>query len=168
MPGGGKSTVGRLVARRLGVSFADADKAIEGRAQSTIAAIFERIGEEGFRQLESEVLAELVGTAGVVATGGGAVLRADNRELLRTKTHCVYLRVPYDTLMKRLRWDRKRPLMQVADPEQRVHDLMAERHPLYLETAFATVETAGLSLDQVVTAVVDSLPAERGPEAGPR
>ena len=160
MPGSGKSTVGRLVAKRLGVPFADADKAIEGRERSTITAIFERDGEEGFRCLEAEVLAELVSTAGVVATGGGAVLRADNRELLRTRTHCVYLRVPFETLMKRLRWDRKRPLMQVDDPEQRVRELMAARHPLYLEAAAAVVDTAGLSLDQVVSAVVDSLPAE--------
>ena len=117
-------------------------------------------GEEAFRELESEVLRHVVGDGpAVVATGGGAVLRAENRELLRARSHCVYLRVPTATLMSRLRRDGRRPLMQVADPALRLRELLAEREPLYEATATAIVETAGLALGRIVDEVVAGLPA---------
>src|SRR5664279_1137995 len=120
MPGSGKSTIGREVARRLGAPFADCDRAIEERAGCSIARIFERDGETVFRQTESDVLAALVlDGPRVIATGGGAVLRADNRDVLRTQTACVYLNVPFDVLWKRLRRDRRRPLLQVPDDDGR-------------------------------------------------
>ena len=158
MPGGGKSTVGRLVARRLGIPFADVDKEVEQAAGRTIAAIFAGYGEETFRELESEVLARLVGDGpSVVATGGGAVIRARNRDLLRSHSHCVYLHVPTYTLMSRLRRDTRRPLMQVADPKQRLLELLAEREPLYEATAAVVVHTAGLPLERVVGKVIADL-----------
>ena len=164
MPGGGKSTVGRAVARRLGLPFVDADKVVEDRAGCAIAEIFEREGEDAFRQLEADVLGELVAEAPrVVATGGGVVLRQGNRELLRAQTHCVYLRVRPETLMHRLRRDTRRPLFRVADPEARLHELIAERDPLYQQTAAAVVHTAGLSLERVVGAVVATLPMRPAP-----
>lgn len=159
MPGGGKSTVGRLLAKQLDMCFQDSDQAFEDNAGCTIADFFDRRGEAAFRDEEAQVLRKLVqAVPSVVATGGGSVLRADNRELLRTHSHCVYLRVPPETLMHRLRRDTKRPLMRVADPEQRIHELISERDPLYLQTASVVVETAGLSLRQVVQTVAESVP----------
>lgn len=161
MPGSGKSTVGKEVAHRLGLAFADCDKAIEHRAGCPIAALFEREGEGAFRDLESQVLASLVaGGPSVIATGGGVVLRAANRELLRAHTRCVYLRAGPDLLWKRLRRDRRRPLLQVADPRQRLRDMSAEREPLYEETARLIVDTEGLSFDRLVGAVMERLRPE--------
>ncbi|MDQ6680070.1 MAG: shikimate kinase, partial [Pseudomonadota bacterium] len=136
--------------------FSDSDKVIEEQAGCTIAALFERDGEETFRRLESEILADLLSLSGVVATGGGVVLRPDNRDLLRAAAHCIYLRVPARTLMARLRRNTKRPLLLVADPERRLQELLVERQPLYEEVATAIVDTAGLSLVDVVEAVVKS------------
>ena len=159
MPGGGKSTVGRLVAKQLGLSFHDADQAFEASAGCTISEFFERRGEAAFREVEADVLRGLLmQESSVVATGGGAILRTESRELLRARTHCVYLRVPTGTLVHRLRRDTRRPLMRVADPEQRVRELLAEREPLYQNTAAVVVETAGLPLRRVVAAVAESVP----------
>jgi len=164
MPGSGKSTVGKEVAHRLGLAFADCDKAIEHRAGCSIAALFEREGESAFRDLESQVLASLVaGGPSVIATGGGVVLRAANRELLRANTRCVYLRAGADLLWKRLRRDRRRPLLQVADPRQRLRDMSREREPLYEETASLIVDTERLSFDGLVGKVMERLRPEPSP-----
>ncbi len=145
MPGSGKSTVGKEVAHRLGLAFADCDKAIEHRAGCSIAALFEREGEGAFRDLESQVLASLVAQGpSVIATGGGIVLRPGNRELLRTRTRCVYLRAGPDLLWKRVRRDRRRPLLQVDDPQRRLREMSAEREPLYEETAHLLIDSEGL------------------------
>ena len=158
MPGSGKSTIGKELARRFGVPFVDCDKAIEEREGCSVAHIFSRDGEAAFRELEVLVLAELVnGGAGVIATGGGAVLSTDNRNLLRTKTTCVHLNVPLEVLWKRLRRDRRRPLLQVHDAESRLRELAAVREPLYRQTAEVVVDTRGLSFDQVVDAIVQQL-----------
>jgi shikimate kinase len=161
MPGGGKSTVGREVARQLGWRFVDCDKEIERAAGCTIAALFARDGEAAFRELEAVTLAALIESPqAVVATGGGAVLRAANRELLRSRTRCIYLRAAPDFLWRRLRRDRRRPLLQVPDPEGRLREMSAEREPLYLETAAVVVDVDGLSFDRVVDAVVHRSGAE--------
>ncbi len=160
MPGSGKSTVGKLLAERLAIRFDDCDAAVEARVGCTIAELFERDGEEAFRDLESEVLADLVSVAGVVATGGGAVLRPLNRELLRARTHCVYLRVPTETLIARLRHNKKRPMFLATDVSARVHALLAVRHPLYQESAAAVVETVGLSLSRIADAVMRTIPGD--------
>lgn len=158
MPGGGKSTVGRELARRLDWPFADADKEIERRAGCSIAMLFEREGEDAFRSLEADVLASLIEEIpSVIATGGGAVLRIANRELLRTHTRCIYLRARPEFLWKRLRRDRRRPLLQVPDPQSRLHEMSVEREPLYRETASIIVDIESLSLDRAIDEVLRRL-----------
>ena len=160
MPGSGKSTIGRKLAHQLGVAFADSDAAVERRLGCSIARYFENAGEPAFREIEAEVLASLIGISpAVVATGGGSVLRPASRELLRTKTHCVYLKVPFQTLRRRLLRDTKRPLLQGPDPEQRLSELARDREPVYVETASVVVDTAGLSSSLILQAVLSSLPA---------
>ncbi|MGZ5184042.1 MAG: shikimate kinase [Caldimonas sp.] len=159
LPGVGKSTVGRRLARRLGLAFVDCDSLFEQRSGRHIREFFESEGEERFRDAESALLEEMVsGPDTVIATGGGVVLRAANRELLRRKTICVYLRAHPDALFQRLRRDTKRPLLQVADPAGRLRELSAERDPLYREAAAFEVETHGRSSDRLVDAIVRKLP----------
>jgi shikimate kinase len=161
MPGSGKSTIGKAVAKRLALPYADCDQSIEYHAGSSIAAFFERHGEAAFRDLEADVLRTLVADpASVIATGGGVVLRVENRELLRTRTRCIYLRASPDLLWRRLRRDRRRPLLQVADPEQRLRQMSAEREPLYEETAAIVITTDGLPFDRLVDEVVHRIGAE--------
>jgi shikimate kinase len=155
MPGCGKSTIGKATANRLALPYADCDREIERRAGCSIAVLFERNGEQAFRDVEQEVLGILVGApAAVIATGGGVVLRDANRELLRTRTRCVYLRASHDLLWRRLRRDRRRPLLQVADPEQRLRQMSAERGPLYEQTAHIVIDTDGLAFDHLVDEVM--------------
>jgi len=155
MPGSGKSTIGRELARRLDVPFADCDKVVEQRAGCSIALLFEREGEPAFRDIEAETLAALVEAGrSVIATGGGTILRADSRTLLRTRSTCVYLNAPVELLWKRLRRDRRRPLLQVENAEARLHQLAEEREPLYRETATIVVDVAGLSFDRIVDSVL--------------
>ncbi len=164
LPGSGKSAIGKEAARRLGVPFADCDRVIERELGCTIVELFERQGEAAFREREAKTLAALVDAGpSVIATGGGAVLRADNRELLRTRTVCVFLHAGHDLLWKRLRRDQRRPLLQVADPEARLRELSDEREPLYREAAHIVVETEGLPFARLVDEVVRRVAAESGP-----
>lgn len=158
LPGSGKSTVGRHLARRLGVSFLDSDVQIERELGCSIKAYFEREGEAGFRSIETSVLASLVdGGAGVLSTGGGAVLKAENRRLLADKTHVVYLRSSPDEIWRRLRHDRSRPLLQVEDPLEKLRSLFEERDPLYREVAHYTIETGRPSVATLVNMIVMQL-----------
>lgn len=161
MPGSGKSTIGKEVAARLGARFADCDNVIEQRQGRSIAALFAEGGEQAFRDIEAQALAELVeaGSA-VIATGGGTVLREANRDLLRSRTRCVYLHARPEFLWKRLRRDRRRPLFQVADPEARLRAMSAEREPLYRETAGIVVDIEGRPFDRVVDEILQRLRAE--------
>ena len=144
LPAVGKSTIGRRLARQLGIDFADCDALLELRFKCRIREYFEAEGEEKFRDAESAVLEELVaGSDRVIATGGGVVLRPGNRELLRQRTMCVYLKADPEALFHRLRRDTKRPLLQVADPAARLNELSAEREPLYREAATLEIETRG-------------------------
>ncbi len=158
MPGVGKSSVGRQVASQQGWRFVDCDQEIERRAGCTIAKLFARDGELAFRELEAETLAALIENGpAVIATGGGAVLRAANRDLLRTRTRCVYLSASPEFLWRRLRRDRRRPLLQVPDPQARLNEMTAERDALYRETAGIVINIEGLALAQLVSAVLDRL-----------
>ena len=157
MPGSGKSTVGKLLARRLGLPFADSDHVLEQRMGCPIRTYFEQQGEERFRDLEQSVIAELSAIPGVLATGGGAVLREANRRQLHGQTFVIYLRSSPDQVFQRVRHDRKRPLLQVDDPLARLKALHAERDPLYRETAHLTMDTGRPSLQTLVNMIVMQL-----------
>jgi len=158
LPGSGKSTVGRHLARRLQQPFMDSDQVIEARLGCSIREFFEREGEHRFRDIEQEVIAQLCAQApGVLATGGGVVLRMANRDALRAAGTVVYLQSQPEDLMRRLRHDRKRPLLQVADPTARLRDLFAQRDPLYRETAHYTVETGRPSVSSLVQSILSQL-----------
>ena len=154
--GSGKSTIGRLLAARLRVPFVDSDAIILENTGVSINTIFEIEGEAGFRQRESRVIAELAAKAGtmVLATGGGAVLSAANREHLRGMGRVVYLDVSVEEQLKRLRQDRSRPLLQVADLEQRLRSMAEIRNPIYRETAHWRIKTDGLRADQVLRRIL--------------
>ncbi len=158
MPGGGKSTVGRQLAKRLGQSVFDTDAVIERQLGEPIRSYFERAGEASFRDVEQRVIAELAALpSGVIATGGGAVLRAENRAALRDRTTVVYLRSTPEELFRRLRHDTQRPLLQVRDPLARLRELYAQRDPLYRETAHFVVETGRPSVPMLVNMILMQL-----------
>lgn len=161
MMGAGKTSVGRLLAQHLHLRFVDADQAIEARTGVRIPVIFEIEGEEGFRGREAAVIDELTREDGIVlATGGGAVLRADNRAALRQRGTVVYLRAAVDDLWHRTRHDRNRPLLHTPDPRGRLEELLAMREPLYQAVAHLTVDTSSQSL-KVLVARLEGLLAQR-------
>jgi len=155
MPGSGKSTAGRQLARRLSVPFFDSDAVLEARMGIPIREFFAQQGEAAFRDLEAEVIRELcMGDDCVLATGGGSVLRPENRAVLHAHGTVMYLRASPDQLYRRLRNDTKRPLLQVADPLQALKDLYAVRDPLYRETAHFVMETGRPSLAMLVNKIL--------------
>jgi shikimate kinase len=158
LPGSGKSTVGRQLSRRLQVPFWDSDHVIEQRLGCSIREYFEREGETSFRDLEQAVIDDLTLTpTGVLSTGGGVVLRPANRDHLHSRTHVIYLNSSPDELFRRLRHDKGRPLLQVADPLQRLRDLHAQRDPLYRETAHFSVDTGRPSVASLVNMILMQL-----------
>lgn len=158
LPGSGKSTVGRSLARRLDIPFNDSDHVIEQQLGCSIRSFFEREGEAAFRDIEERVLRELAAHGrGVLATGGGAVLRAANRDALRSAGQVVYLRSTPDEVFRRLRHDTNRPLLQVQDPLQRLRSLFEERDPLYRETAHFVIETGRPSVPTLVNMILMQL-----------
>lgn len=158
LPGSGKSTVGRQLARRLQVPFFDSDHVIEQRLGCSIREYFEREGEEHFRDIEASVIDELTQTpAGVLSTGGGVVLRPLNRQHLRERTQVIYLNSVPDELFRRLRHDKSRPLLQVANPLQRLRDLHAQRNPLYRVTAHFNIDTGRPSVASLVNLIMMQL-----------
>jgi len=165
LPGSGKTTVGRSLARRLQVPFADSDAVIEQRLGCTIRDYFDHQGEAAFRDVEQAVIDELTQSPpGVLATGGGAVLRPANRRHLRERGTVIYLRASPEQLHRRLRHDTKRPLLQVDDPLARLRALHAERDPLYRECAHFVLDAHGTSLSMLVGRIVMQL--ELMPGAG--
>jgi shikimate kinase len=142
MPGSGKSSVGRQLARRLNWAFVDSDAEIERHIGCAIRAYFEQHGEAAFREVEQSVLSDLLMRERLVlATGGGAVAREANRRLLASHAQVVYLRSTPEELMRRLRHDTHRPLLQVSDPMRKVRELFEERDPLYRACARFVIET---------------------------
>ena len=152
MPGGGKSTVGKQLARQIGLPFVDSDHEIEQRIGGSIRQFFDRHGEDAFRDLETEVIADLLSRGGdyVLATGGGAVLRDRNRELLHAGAIVLYLRSTPEDLFRRLRHDTTRPLLQVRDPLARLRELHHQRDPLYRRCAHYVLESARPSVHGLV------------------
>ena len=158
MPGCGKSTVGRHLARQLGLRFVDTDTDIEHRIGMPIRDYFEKHGEAAFRDVEQDAIEELSNLPGVIlATGGGAVLRPSNRDALHSRSHVFYLRATSEELHRRLRHDTQRPLLQVADPLRRLRELYRERDPLYRRTAHFVVEAARPSVAAMLSMVLMQL-----------
>ncbi len=142
MPGSGKSTLGRLLAKRLEKQFYDTDAELERRLGVTIPVIFELEGEPGFRDRESTIIGEFVTYANVIlATGGGAILRPPNRIALKQNGTVLYLHATPETLWERTRRSKHRPLLQAADPQARLNDLYVFRDPIYREVADFVVES---------------------------
>jgi shikimate kinase len=140
--GAGKSTIGRLLAKELHLPFKDSDKEIEVRTGADIPWIFDVEGEEGFREREQTVIADLCREDGLVlATGGGAVLRQENREALHAGGRVVYLHASVEQQLERTARDRNRPLLRTANPDQVLRELLAIRDPLYREIADVIIET---------------------------
>jgi shikimate kinase len=176
MPGSGKSSVGRQLARRLNWTFVDVDTEVERQIGCSIRAYFEQHGEPAFRDVEQSVLAGLLARDRIVlATGGGAVLRQANRHALAACAEVVYLRSTVEELMRRLRHDTQRPLLQVSDPIRRLRELFEERDPLYRQCARFVIETGrpsvkilcGMVLMQLELAgVVEPVQAPASPAGG--
>ena len=162
MPGSGKSTVGRHLARQLACRFVDSDTEIEHRIGMPIRDFFAAEGEEKFRDIEQDVIEELTAPNQapgglVLATGGGAVLRPSNRDALHSRSHVFYLRSTPEELFRRLRHDTHRPLLQVDDPQRRLRDLFRERDPLYRRVAHFVVESARPSVPALLGMVLMQL-----------
>lgn len=153
--GSGKTTVAKLLSKRMQLPFYDSDHEVEARNGVSIPTIFEIEGEEGFRRRESLVIADLVRKSGIVlATGGGAVLRDENRRALRENGWVVYLNVAPEHLFERTRNDRNRPLLQVADPLSRLRVLYAERDPLYRQVAHQVIDGGRMGASAIVGHIV--------------
>lgn len=156
--GAGKTTIGRHLARSLRAEFVDSDHEIEVRTGADIPWIFDIEGEAGFRQREAEVVADLTLREDIVlATGGGAILREENRHCLNSRGVVVYLYASIDRLFQRTAKDRNRPLLQTDHPKQRLQALMVQRDPLYREVADIVVDTGEQSLRASVEAILEAL-----------
>lgn len=154
--GAGKTTIGRQLARTLKLPFYDSDKAIEESTGVDIPTIFEFEGEEGFRDREQKMLAQLTKMEGIVlATGGGAVLREENRKLLQSNGFIVYLQCSVERILERTRRDTQRPLLQTENPKERVETLFVQREPLYLACADFKIDTGVLQSKAVVAAILE-------------
>ena len=150
--GAGKTTIGRQVAKSLGRKFFDSDKEIEKRTGASIPLIFELEKEEGFRKRESAMIKELASKEDVViATGGGAVLKKQNRDIMNKHGFVIYLCAPVEQLIRRTARDKNRPLLQTDNPKKTIKDLLKIRDPLYREVADLVMETNNFTVAQVVS-----------------
>ena len=155
-PGAGKSTIGRMLAAKLGFDFVDTDHIIEQRTGADISWIFDVEGEAGFREREHQILAEVSLTPSIVAaTGGGIVLREDNRAILHGLDAVVYLNAGLEQLVERTSKDKKRPLLQVENPKARIEALLNERRPLYEAVADFCITTDGQSPKSTVQSILN-------------
>ncbi|HEY8606939.1 MAG TPA: shikimate kinase AroK [Noviherbaspirillum sp.] len=164
--GAGKTTIGRALAKRLNKTFIDSDHEIEARTGASIPLIFEIEGEASFRHRESEVIRDLTAQTNIVlATGGGAILKPENRALLKSRGRVVYLRTSINSILQRTGHDRNRPLLQTADPRAKLEQLSREREPLYMEVADFVVETGRPNVQLLVNTIIAQL--EAPPDARP-
>lgn len=156
--GAGKTTIGKLLAKHRELAFVDSDHEIIARCGVSIPTIFEIEGEEGFRRREMAVIDDLTQRQGIVlATGGGAILRPENRAWMKARGTVIYLRGQPQELYLRTRHDKNRPLLQTDDPLQKLKTLYAERHPLYMQTADIVLDTGRQSVHCLVRRLENSL-----------
>lgn len=166
MPGAGKSTVGRRLARILGCEFVDIDRELERRCGVPVETIFDLEGEPGFRRREAKLLAELAAMRDVVvATGGGAVLDPDNRRTMHESALVIYLDASLSELWHRLRNDKVRPLLQTADPRATLERLMTARVPLYEEVAHHRMRSSRHSAERTAAEIAAWLDSDRNEHA---
>jgi shikimate kinase len=153
--GAGKTTIGKQLARALGRTFYDSDRFIEERTGANIPLIFELEGEDGFRRREKAAIAELVQMENIVlATGGGAILDPENRDLFTRQGFVIYLRAPLEQLINRTAKDKNRPLLQTTDPQKKLQEILAVRDPLYREVADEILETDSSPVRHVVKRII--------------
>lgn len=157
LPGSGKSSVGWHLAKRLSSNFLDSDQIITDEIACSIREYFEREGEEKFRLLEERVIAQLCLQQGVLSTGGGVVTREVNRINLKKNCYVVYLRSTPEEIYRRLKHDKGRPLLQVADPLAKLRELSQQRDPLYQACAHFVVDTSKQSMSRVINMIVMQL-----------
>lgn len=156
--GAGKSTIGRNLAKLLNKDFYDSDRVIEERTGVDIATIFEIEGEQGFRDREELVIAELCEKENIVlATGGGCVLREENRKHMKSRGHVVYLRTTAELLYSRIRYDKSRPLMQTKSPLNTLKQLLTDREPFYIDVADTVMATGKQKVTVIVKRVEEAL-----------
>jgi shikimate kinase len=161
--GAGKSTVGRILAQRLGAEFVDVDERIEAAAGESITEIFASRGEDAFRKLETETIRDAVSVPGrVVAAGGGAFVIGANRRLLKRYAPVVFLDVSMETVLERLSADRSRPLFPGRKDEEKLRKMMDMRRPAYQEADF-TVSTDGRSASEIADHIASLLSLPRRP-----
>ena len=154
--GAGKTTIGRQLAKSLKLPFYDSDKAIEESTGVDIPTIFEFEGEEGFRDREQKIIKQLTQMQGIVlATGGGAILREENRSLLKDNGFVVYLQCSVSRILERTRRDTKRPLLKTNNPRERLESLFKEREPLYLACADYKIDTGIMQSKAVVIRILE-------------
>ncbi|MEK6593577.1 MAG: shikimate kinase [Pseudomonadota bacterium] len=156
--GAGKTSVGKMLAKRLNKAFCDSDQEIERTTGVRIPVIFEIEGEDGFRLRECKMLAELVRRKNIVlATGGGAILSAHNRKLLAAHGTVIYLHAAINDLWRRTRYDKSRPLLQTDDPLGKLQELLTQRDPLYREIANLIIDTGNQSLGSLAHKIEQQL-----------
>jgi shikimate kinase len=169
MMGAGKTTVGRALAQRMRREFVDTDRVLVERTGVAVATVFEIEGEEGFRKREASVLAEVCARDDrVVATGGGIVLAAENRRVMRECGTVVYLRARLESLWERTRHDSSRPLLATPNPKARLAELLLEREPLYRDAAHVIVDSGAQSAATLVNRILAALRTrEQGAASAP-
>ncbi|MGL4668832.1 MAG: shikimate kinase [Saezia sp.] len=156
--GAGKTSVGKKLASKLDLDFYDSDQVFEDQVQQSIASFFASQGEQKFRELESSILFELIQEGEkIISTGGGAVLSAQNRALLKKKALCIYLDIDLDTLYERLKKDASRPLLHGVDLRQRLEELKTQREAYYQECAHITIFTEGKNIEEVMMEIMERL-----------
>lgn len=156
--GAGKTTIGKLLGKHLGKAFYDTDYEIEKRTGVKISTIFELEGEAGFRKRETAIIQELSQLSNIImATGGGAILAEENRQLLKANGTVIYLRANVNELWYRMRNDKHRPLLQNVDIRSKLEQLYAERNPLYTETAALIFDTGNQPVANILNQIEKSL-----------